>query len=344
VLDNPTRLALGDFDRDGKLDIVVGHNQPIGAPVVGGLLNNGSGGFGAEVTYAANDRNTQAVAVADFNNDGKLDLVSTVYGADYAGTLIDVFPGNGDGTFAQRISIGGSDANPFGIAVADMDKDGRPDILTVANNGGWGVNVLRQTAPFAFSQISRTTGMQNPQYMAIADLNGDTWPDVVVGTVYSGLNVLFNNKNGTLGNRASYLGGCRQSVAAGDVDGDGDQDIAVAQCGGPSTTVTILKNDGTGIFTPATPVTTGKGPTEIRLVDLDQDGKLDLLVTAQEDDTVEFLRGNGDGTFAARTSWRVCKQPIGLAAGDVDADGRPDVVVACLGATRLAVLLRPAMP
>ena len=128
---NPVSVAVGDFNRDGKLDLVVANNYSNNVSV---LLGNGDGSFHAAVNYGGTP-NAASLAIADFNGDGKLDLVVT----NPPGSDVAVLLGNGDGTFqsAKTYSTGYEPS----LAVGDLNADGKLD-LAIANIGADSVNTL----------------------------------------------------------------------------------------------------------------------------------------------------------------------------------------------------------
>jgi hypothetical protein len=125
-------VALGDFDRDGRLDVAAAN---LGSSTVTVLLGDGAGGFRSSTTHAAGG-GPYFVATADLDGDGKLDLAT----ANYGGGSVSVLPGNVNGTFGGRsdFPVG---VNPFSVAAGDLDGDGRPD-LAVANWTSGTVSVL----------------------------------------------------------------------------------------------------------------------------------------------------------------------------------------------------------
>ncbi len=138
----PTALAVGDFNGDGNLDVVVADRTFLpGTATV--LFGDGNGGFSSSVSLGLDTASSfsfypESVAVGDFYGDGHLDFVTANSGSNN----VTVVRGNGDGTFRSAVSYG-TDTAPVSVAVADMNGDGRLDIIT-ANNGGDDVSILFQ--------------------------------------------------------------------------------------------------------------------------------------------------------------------------------------------------------
>ncbi len=138
------------------------------------------------------------------------------------------------------------------------------------------------------------------------------------------------------------------SVAAGDFDGDGVLDLAVANNG--SDNVSVLLGVGDGTFGAAVNFGAGAAPSSVVLADLDRDGKLDLAVANSGDDDVTILFGDGAGAFPATLAtifgspFDVGLNPRALAAGDFDGDGRPDLAAANQDSDNVSILLNTAPP
>ncbi len=323
-------VAVADVNGDGKPDIVVANGT------VGVLLGNGDGTFQTEVTYGSGG-SAYSVAVADVNGDGKPDIV--VANNDDIAT-VGVLLGNGDGTFQTAVTYGTGATYAYSVAVADVNGDGKPDIV-VANwcsNGGCKsgtVSVLLGNGDGTFqTAVTYGTGGIYADSVAVADVNGDGKLDIVAGN-YGNNNVavLLGNGDGTFQAAMTYDSGGSNpySVAVADVNGDGKPDIVVANHG--SSNVGVLLGNGDGTFQTAVAYGAGgSGAQSVAVADVNGDGKPDIVVANYNSPgTVGVLLGNGDGTFqTAVTYGSGGSYPDSVAVADVNGDGKPDIVVANL--------------
>jgi FG-GAP-like repeat len=178
-------VAIADLNGDGRLDLAVADqdlNGPAGSVSV--LLGPGNGTFPTAVAYPTS-METNAVAAADLNGDGTIDLAVTNSGSNAVGVLL----GRGDGTFLPQVTYP-TDGDPTAIAIRDLNADGAPD-LVVANESSSDVSVFLGRGDGSFgTEVPFTTG-QYPSSVAIGDLNGDELPDVAVATQgSSGVSIL----------------------------------------------------------------------------------------------------------------------------------------------------------
>ena len=127
------------------------------------------------------------------------------------------------------------------------------------------------------------------------------------------------------------------SVAIGDVNGDGKPDLVVAN--GQSDSVSVLLGNGDGTFQAQQTFATGNGPFSVAVGDVNGDGKPDLVVANATDNTVSVLLGNGNGTFQTQQTFATGYAPISVAVSDVNGDGKPDIVVANQDSNTVSVLL-----
>ncbi|CAF4258355.1 unnamed protein product [Rotaria magnacalcarata] len=180
----PSIVVAVDVNGDGKPDIIVANS---GSNNTGVLLNTGNGTFAAQTTYSIGYCPISVVA-ADVNDDGKPDIIVANYASDNVGVLLNT----GNGTFAaQKTYSNGSGSYPSYVAAADVNGDGKSDII-VANYGSGNVGVLLNIGNGTFTaQATYSTGSGSyPSYVAAADVNGDNKLDIiVVNSGYSNVDV-----------------------------------------------------------------------------------------------------------------------------------------------------------
>jgi Chitobiase/beta-hexosaminidase C-terminal domain/FG-GAP-like repeat/Bacterial Ig-like domain (group 3)/Abnormal spindle-like microcephaly-assoc'd, ASPM-SPD-2-Hydin len=215
-------IATGDFNGDGNLDVVT--SDPFGDSI-SVLLGNGDGTFQAEHALAT-DTSPEAVTVADFNNDGWLDIAV----ANTTGT-VSIFLGNGDGTFQTlplvTVSSSGHLEGPKAIAAADFNGDGKVDLaVSIWDSQSVGILLGNGNGSFQAVQLVSTPNA-SPTGLAVADINRDGKPDLAECS-YNGsiATVLLGNGDGSFQVNAYPVNNGSGSVALGDLNGDGLIDLA----------------------------------------------------------------------------------------------------------------------
>jgi hypothetical protein len=337
----PQSVAVGDFNGDGIPDLAVANYGDLNGngQGVSVLLGKGDGTFLPAQAFSAGIH-PSSVAVGDFKGDGHPDLAVANY---YGG--VSVLLGQGDGTFlpAQSLYAG---AGPRSVAVGDFNGDGRLD-LVVANYNSHNVSVLLGNGDGTFQPaVNYATGDGFPISVAVGHFNGDGKLDLAVADyglsisfgnsgIYSGVHVLLGNGDGTFQTAYTYYAGIHPtSVAVGDFNGDGKQDLAVASYW--SSNVSVLLGNGDGTFLTAKSYTAGVYPRSVAVGDFNGDGKLDLAVAGYTQGefsygTVSVLLGQGDGTFQAAYTLDAGDHPSSVAVGDFNGDGKLDLAVTDFG-------------
>jgi hypothetical protein len=297
-----------------------------------------------QASSSATNITPQAVAVADFNGDGKLDL-ALPGNPNAAGSVLTVLLGKGDGTFTPAPPSPTPALNVGSIAAGDFNGDGKADlIVNLPDNNELMPLLGKGDGTFTVGQtISDPDG---PFFVATADFNGDGNADLAVANpAGANVTILLGNGDGTFAAAStSAAGASPASIAVGDFDGDGHADVAVVNL--LSNTVTVLLGKGNGTFTKvAVSPATGTDPLSITTGDFNGDGKADLAVansyvTTDDPGTVTILLGNGDGTFTPNAvSPATGDKPYCVAVADVNGDGKADLVTSNMGSNTATVLL-----
>ena len=330
-------VVIVDVNGDKKMDLVATSYTSSSVWV---LLGNGKGTFSAGTSYST-DGLPQTVVVADFNGDHKLDFATSNEGGEW----VTVGLGNGDGTFRASQGYGYSwNAAINGIATADLNNDGFPDIVQAGGGTGVGITVQLGSAHGALgSTISTAVGTCGEanrnavNSIAVGDVTGDGKVDVVATSTNNGFGFCVNNEvavlagsgNGKFKAPVFYSTGVTVqsgSVTLADFNGDGKLDIVASNADG---SLSVLLNKGKGIYGAATVISAASGSSAGSIVvgDFNKDGKLDLAVTDYNQKQINVLLGNGDGTFKSPIGTPSPIIPFALAGGDFNKDGKLDLAL-----------------
>ena len=328
----PESVTLADVNGDGKLDIVTWNENNVDISV---LMGNGDGSYKAPEGIASGIA-ILAVSVADINGDGKPDLVAS--GWDGVSSIISTFLGNGDGTFSDFNVNSGYLNNDYttSITLADLNGDGKPDVVVSTNNGLYTM-MGQGDGTFQLSNGIPISG-NSPQLTSLADLNGDGNLDIVASNGLGGLSVFLGNKDGTFSAEISYFNGAQSaSNTTADINGDGRLDIITTTSNG----IGILFGNGDGTFLAPSTISTGVGstPTSVKVADLNGDGKFDIVTANQGSDNLSVLLGNGNGTFKTPISLStgIGSFPYDISIGDMNGDGGLDIVSANIGTDNVSI-------
>ncbi len=312
-------IEKGDFDNDGKLDVVIA-NFTVGSNKMNFIKGDGDGTFQPPVLFEGGTRPV-ALKAADFNLDGNLDLAV----ANFNPANLSILFGNGNGTFQAPV-LYTPNSGPNDIDLGDFNGDGSLDIV-VSTNNGFNIFLGSPATPGTFTGGSQFNMANGTRGIVAADLNNDGYKDVATSNMTAGnVSVRFGTGTGSFGamNNFTTGAGC-YAVTAADFDNDGDQDLATSN--ETADNMSVLINDGAGNFATAVNYAAGDGPDGIINQDLNLDGKKDIILVNSLQNSLSVYLGNGNGTFQTHQQSSAIGTPKDLVAGAFNTDAFPDIVV-----------------
>jgi FG-GAP-like repeat/FG-GAP repeat len=341
-------LAVGDFNGDGRLDIVAEYyNDLESTSGVSLLLGNGDGTFQSPTDDPAAGSVT-ALVVGDFNGDGRLDLATGYEASDLATAAstfgVSVLLGNGDGTFRSPADYATA-GSVTALAVGDFNGDGRLDLAADYDFGvGYtgGVSVLLGDGDGTFQNPADYPAGGSVTSLAVGDFNGDGRLDLAVGYIFDigytgGVSVFLGDGDGTFRSSVNYTTvGPVTALVAGDFGGDGRLDVAAGyEMFDPATFaftgggVSVLLSNSDGTFRSPVDYPAGGSVTALAAGDFSGDGRLDVAAGygfgIGSTGGVLVLLGDGDGAFQGPTDFSAGGPVASLAMGDFNGDGRLDL-------------------
>ncbi len=327
-------LNVADLNQDGYLDIAAiqlasetGSMSPSPGAFLGGPMGQLTSVTGPLFTGFAPIVQVGPPAIADFNNDGHLDVAyNTAYSGIGPGSqqILQVAFGDGQGNLSN---FGPSNSIPSNfIAAGYYNNDGYADIASV---DGSELQILIGNGDGSFKAPVNYAVGSNPEFVLQRDLNGDGHRDlVVVNQDSDNISVLLGNGDGTFRAQKTYAAGSSPRWAVtGDFNRDGKVDIAV----GGSAGIAVLLGNGNGKFQSARIYSQTGALTAIAQTSTRQDGIEDLIGIDSATARFVLLPGVGDGTFATAQFFAVDRVPTSLVTGDFNGDGAPDVVLVGTG-------------
>lgn len=330
LLPRPSNVELVDADADGDLDVLVLERgaSEMDPGYLAVLLNHGDGTF-AEPLHNDAGIGVGKFAAGDLDGDGDIDAV-VGQGQSYHQSGFSVLLSHGDATFAPPVHFSGAWRCGSTVTLVDLDGDGDLDLATT-HSSERDFSIWRNQGDGTFEYVLWMAVAYGPLSLTAADVDGDGDADLAVARydMYEGpsgtLCVLRNRGDGTVDPPTMYnTGAMACSVAAGDLDTDGDADLVVASSDGQ---LTIHFNDGTGTFSDSAAQFAGTAIGSPRIADLDADTIPDLLLPLGLGCAVSVLPGVGDGTFMLATQFTLEGDAADVALGDLDADGDDDLAV-----------------
>jgi hypothetical protein len=361
-LSSPSSIAVGDADGDGHVDLAASNSAGNDVSVFQQV-----GGASYAITPAdlvlgdaITSTNPGGIAVVDLDGDGDLDIVTANEGGNSLSIFEQLSPSIFGSSPAQVLGSATDTPGPRAVAAADLDGDGRMDLVS-ANRAGGTLAIFHQLGSGGFSASPDVVlgggTLGAPTSIAVGDLDGDGRPDLVcANATANNLSVFLQPASGgfagvspaTIGSGATTKAPAQVLVV--DIDGDGDLDIVSANTTGDN--VTIFLNPGNGVFPAAPSLILGAtastpSPRAVAVGDLDGDGDLDIAVACGGNNRVAIFLQGAPGSFPAAPSATLTSAslttPDTIAVADVDHDGDVDIVTGNTGSRNLT-LFRQGLP
>ncbi len=325
-----TDLDVGDLNGDGFLDVVATNDSEDSISI---LIGNGTGNFTSRTDLALGIDYPNSLTLADFNGDSILDVAAI--GAN--SRVVRLLFGDGEGGFPEMRGLSIGTFRPESVIHGDFNGDSIADIAMVDGFYIY-VQIGVGDGRFVFgSRIAREDG--TGANILAADLNSDG-NDELIASISStrSIYIYTSNGDGSFESNLPHLTtGRPTSVVAGDIDGDSDVDIVVANSG-----ITILINDGTGVVSTTRTIGATTNVDTVQIEDLNNDGHLDIIAIENNSEGRGYVYLGGTGvSFSEPTTFFSDPNNGAIAVADINLDGLMDVVSAnhSSGSNHLSVLL-----
>ncbi|MBS1493076.1 MAG: T9SS type A sorting domain-containing protein [Bacteroidetes bacterium] len=340
-------VSTGDINLDGKPDFAVANYDTMSVFLNTTTLGSLTPSFSSRFDFPVEDGSPAAVLITDINCDGKPDVLTANIQTNTLSVFINTTtPGSSVPVFLSRSDFTTMSV-PQNLAVADLNGDGKPDMLA-ANTGSDSVSVFinrtgvgTSPASFTYTDFSMQAG-SSPKSIILQDFNGDGKPDLASGDYNNKSVSVFMNTTSPGSTTPAYSApqnfstgtGNPPALASGDFNLDGKYDLAVINSEPGGGYIAIFLNTTTpgassASFSTHTDFAMGNGPRVVEIGDVNGDGKPDLITTNGLDNIASiFLNTTTPGastpSFSARTDFATGNEPQEICLADFNGDGKID--------------------
>lgn len=337
----PMCVAIGDFNHDNNLDIVVTNS---GTNNIGVFFGYGNGSFSSQTIFpVGSNAFSHGIAVGDLNHDTHVDIVI----ASSRSNNVGIFFGYGNGSFSTILTYSmGSASYPLSVSIGDLNNDNNSDIIA-ANYRQNNIGVLFGDGNGGFPKLIKlsTDDASNPTSVGIHDMNNDGLMDIVVSNEGTdSIGIFLGYGNGSFAGQKIYSmtsGSLPYCLSIADFNNDSYLDVAAANFG--SNSIGVLFGYGDGTFTDELEISTGdgSGPNWLAIADFNADYQLDIVVANWGSDSMLILLQDGHKPFLNQVTHSTGdnSQPCSVAVGDFNNDHKMDIVVANYGNDNVGILL-----
>jgi hypothetical protein len=328
----PEIIRSGDFNDDGKLDLVVANQSGESISILQNATVNKTIIFETQKIYEVGY--PCGISIADIDTDGRLDIVVLNKRASNISVFINKSNTGGVIQFDQRIDYK-TKKWPSSLSISDFDLDGKPDIVVV-NSGENSFSIFQNNStPSQLELLEPLVFPFGVEELLAVDMNKDAKPDLVFSNGSTTLSIMLNESSGSgnirFGSSLEFeLSASPSLIALNDLDGDGLFDLVYSSWS--SNAIFTAKNNGinsgTGAFAEEIKYSAQKQTARLELGDLDGDGKLDILTTSMSGCQIKIYRNTSDDSsvlFETIPSFGECGVRFGSAIGDFNNDGRADI-------------------
>ncbi len=333
-VENVASMAAGDLDGDGFSDVAVLSSGP--SPTVFILRGRPDGSLETPTSYDALGF-FDTLLIADPNGDGAADVLLVGHPDIFDG--VAVLPGRGDASFDSAVRIDVPHSVGFGAAIADLNQDGLPDLVTDARIGAdvhvfMGHRDLMLKAGDAYSTGLGTTGP-----IAVGDIDGSGTLDVVIvdGSQARTVALLGRGDGSLVAGHVLPTDVASSAYAIADLDRDGWLDVVSVGEFARQGRVTILYGESKGSFRGPVVYPSSHRTTGVEIADADGDGLVDIVTSSFYDGSIGVMRGNGSGDFQSEVLSEAAPFPEEMGVVDLDGDGLPEVVTGSRSRAGLAI-------
>ncbi len=340
----PQFTTITDFDGDGKPDLgltqnylTVFKNTSTNSVINSGTLASSFDLNSGQVPYG--------IESADIDGDGKKDILVASMNSNIFSVYRNISTSGNltNGSFAPRVNFT-TVTNPSGIAVGDIDLDGKPDVVVTNSQEPYSVSVFRNTSTVGNISFAAKVDLAldgQSYFIKMADLDDDGRPEIIaINTFVSSTIQIFRNLSnpGTI-DASSFAapvslstGSSARQPDIADLDGDGKLDIiAPNQDNNNFSVYRNVSTTGTISFAPRVNVSAGSNPISAKCGDIDGDGKVDVVIANIAGHTISVYKNNstsGTLSFGAAFIFSTGVSPYSANIADLDSDGKPEVIVA----------------